>query len=178
VRCTRRSPASQAEGQVVTLTTQSPWVSLPAAFASGHGCSYMLSGEWLKTLPDLPQRDPANPVYDEAIAAVPASGDPAQPVGLGAFKFESYTPGNGNSFKAVRNDDYWRGDGPNGTGEGMPYLDAIEIVVSVDIDGRSNAVRSGEFHIMHTSNTDEIARFMETTRSKRTSVTPSPRRAT
>jgi peptide/nickel transport system substrate-binding protein len=121
----------------------------------------MLSGEWLKTLPDLPQRDPANPVYDETIAAVPASGDPAQPVGLGAFKFESYTPGNGNSFIAVRNDDYWRGDGPNGTGEGLPYLDSIEIVVSVDIDGRSNAVRSGEFHIMHTSNTDEIARFME-----------------
>ena len=62
----------QADGQVVTITTDGPWVSLPAYFATNHGCSYMLSGEWLKTLPDLPQRDPASPVYDEEIAATPA----------------------------------------------------------------------------------------------------------
>ena len=73
-------------------------MSLPAYFATNHGCSYMLSGEWLKTLADLPQRDPASPVYDEAIAATPASGDATKPVGLGAFKLESYTPGNGNAF--------------------------------------------------------------------------------
>jgi peptide/nickel transport system substrate-binding protein len=151
----------QADGQVVTITTDGPWVSLPAYFATNHGCSYMLSGEWLKTLPDLPQRDPASPVYDEEIAATPASGDPLQPVGLGAFKFESYTPGNGNAFVAVRNDDYWRGDGPEATGEGLPYLDRIEIVVAVDIQSRSNALRSGQFQIMHTSNLDEIALFID-----------------
>jgi peptide/nickel transport system substrate-binding protein len=151
----------QADGQVVTITTTGPWVSLPAYFATNHACSYMLSGEWLKTLSDLPQRDPASPVYDEAIAATPASGDPSQPVGLGAFKFESYAPGNGNSFVAVRNDDYWRGDGPNSTGEGLPYLDRIEIVVAVDIQSRSSALRSGQFNIMHTSNLDEIAQFID-----------------
>ncbi len=150
----------QAEGQVVTLTTDGPWVSLPAYFATNHGCSYMLSGEWLKTLPDLPQRDPASPVYDEAIAATPASGDATHPVGLGAFKFESYTPGNGNAFVAVRNDDYWRG--ANGsTGEDLPYLDKVEIVVAVDINSRSSALRSGQFNIIHTSNADEIAAFLE-----------------
>jgi peptide/nickel transport system substrate-binding protein len=151
----------QADGQVVTIRTEGPWVSLPAYFATNHGCSYMLSGEWLKTLPDLPQRNPDSPVYDEEIAAIPADGDPTQPVGLGAFKFESYTPGNGNSFVATRYDDYWRGDGPNSTGEGLPYLDAVEIVVAVDINSRSNALRSGQFHIIHTSNTDEIALFLE-----------------
>ncbi len=153
--------AVEANGQAVTITTNGPWVSLPAYFATNHACSYMMSGEWLKTLPDLPQRDPASPVYDAAIAATPASGDPAKPVGLGAFKFESYTPGNGNAFVATRNDDYWRGDGPGSTGEGLPYLDKIEIVVAVDIQSRSSALRSGQFQIMHTSNADEIALFKD-----------------
>ena len=34
-------------------------------------------------------------------------------------------------------------------------------MVAVDIDSRSNALRSGQFHIMHTSNADEIAAFLE-----------------
>ena len=99
-------------------------------------------------------------MYDEAIASTPAKGDATKPVGLGAFKFESYTPGNGNAFVAVRNDDYWRG--PNGiTGEDLPYLDKVEIVVAVDIDSRSSSLRSGQFNIIHTSNADEIAAFLE-----------------
>ncbi|MFV0309225.1 MAG: ABC transporter substrate-binding protein [Desertimonas sp.] len=151
----------EADGQVVTITTDGPWVSLPAYFATNHPCSYMLSGEWLKTLPDLPQRDPESPVYDPEIEALPADGNPAAPVGLGAFVFESYTPGNGNSVVATRNEDYWRGDGDHATGEGLPYLDEVEIVVAVDIDSRSNALRSGEFDIIHTSNSDEIGAFLD-----------------
>lgn len=151
----------QAEGQVVTITTAGPWVSLPAYFATNHGCSYMLSGEWLKTLPDLPQRDPASPVYDPEIEAIEATGNPAEPVGLGAFVFESYTPGNGNAFIANRNEDYWRGDGENSTGEGLPYLDRVEIVVAVDIDSRSSSLQSGQFQIIHTSNVDEVNAFLQ-----------------
>ena len=76
-------------------------------------------------LPDIPQRTEGGRSTTPRSPPTPADGDPAKPVGLGAFKFESYTPGNGNSFRAVRNDDYWRG--PNGiTGEDLPYLDAIE----------------------------------------------------
>ena len=56
----------------------------------------MFSPTWMQTLPDVPQRTETSPVYDAALAATPADGDPAKPVGLGAFKFESYTPGNGN----------------------------------------------------------------------------------
>ena len=83
-----------------------------------------------------------------------------QPVGLGAFVFESYTPGNGNTFRAVRNEDYWRG--PNGiTGEDLPYLDAIEAVVFVDIDSRSSSVRSGAIDAMHTANSDTISQLLE-----------------
>ena len=53
------------------------------------------------------------------------------------------------SFRAVRNEDYWRG--PNGiTGEDLPYLDAIEAVVAVDIESRANGLRSGQFDSIHT----------------------------
>jgi peptide/nickel transport system substrate-binding protein len=150
----------EAEGQTVTITVQGgPWVALPG-YLSGGSCGYMLSKEWLASLPDVPQRQEGSPVYDAELAATPANGDPAAPVGLGAFVFESYTPGNGNSFRAVRNDDYWRG--PNGiTGEELPYLDAIEVVVAVDIDSRTNGLRSGQFDIIHTSNADTISQFLD-----------------
>jgi peptide/nickel transport system substrate-binding protein len=147
-------------GQEVTITSAGgPWVALPRAFTERQ-CGYMMSPTWLKTLPDITQRDPKSPVYDAALAATPADGDVTKPVGLGAFKFDSYTPGNGNSFKLSRNEDYWRG--PNGiTGEDLPYLDAIEGVVAVDIDSRSNSLRSGQFDVIHTSNGDSIKQFEE-----------------
>jgi peptide/nickel transport system substrate-binding protein len=149
-----------AEGQTVTIATKDgPWVALPAYFGYG-ACGYMLSKEWLQSLPDVPQRTEGNPYYDAELAATPADGDPAAPVGLGAFVFDSYQPGNGNVFRAVRNDDYWRG--PHGiTGEDLPYLDAIEAVVAVDIDSRQNALQSGEFDIMHTANAETIAELQE-----------------
>ena len=149
-----------ASGLDVVFTLQGgPWTALPAYFAYGQ-CGFMFSQKWLSSLPDVPQRNPQSPVYDATLAATPADGDPQKPVGLGAFKYESYTPGNGNSFKAVRNPDYWRG--PNGiTGENLPYLDAIDYVVAVDEDSRSNSVRSGDFDIMMTSMGDTIAPFLD-----------------
>jgi peptide/nickel transport system substrate-binding protein len=149
-----------AEGQTVTVTMQGgPWVALPSYFTGGS-CGYMLSPQWLGSLEDVTQRNPDSPAYDAALAATPADGNPAAPVGLGAFVFESYTPGNGNSFRAVRNEDYWRG--PNGiTGENLPYLDAIEAVVAVDIDSRANGLRSGQFDIIHTANSDTISQFID-----------------
>ena len=99
-------------------------------------------------------------MYDATLAATPADGDPAEPVGLGAFKFVSYTPGNGNTFESVRNDEYWRG--PNGiTGEDLPYLDGIDFVVAVDADSRTNATRSGQFDLMMTANGDTIDQFLD-----------------
>lgn len=149
-----------ASGQDVTLTTKGgPWVALPTYFAYGQ-CGYMMSQQWLSSLSDIPQRDPKSAVYDATLAATPANGDPAKPVGLGAFKYESYTPGNGNSFKATRNEDYWRGK--NGiTGEDLPYLDGIEAVVYVDADSRFNAVRAGDVDAMNTANADTVKKAFD-----------------
>ena len=138
------------EGQQVTVTYDQPSALGPTTWRGT--CALMYSPAWLSTLASNPL------LTDEQKAA--ATGDSAAPIGLGAFMLESYTPGNGNSFVAVRNPDYWRG--PNGiTGEELPYLDEIEFVVSVDIQGRSNAVKSGEFDIIHTANADEIAKYQE-----------------
>jgi peptide/nickel transport system substrate-binding protein len=150
-----------ASGQDVVITIKGgPWVALPAYFNGIGSLGYMFSPTWLASLSDIPQRTEGGPVYDAAVAATPADGDPAKPIGLGAFKFESYTPGNGNTFRAVRFDDYWRG--PNGiTGEDLPYLDAVEAVVAVDIDSRQAALRSGQFDAMHTANSDTISQLID-----------------
>jgi peptide/nickel transport system substrate-binding protein len=61
---------------------------------------------------------------------------------------------------ATRNEDYWRG--PNGiTGEDLPHLDAVELVVAVDIEARANGLRSGQFDVIHTANSDEITQAQE-----------------
>ena len=149
----------ESSGQDVVITNKGPSVAVPR-FTTERQCAYMYSPTWLGTLADVPQRKPDSPIYDAELAATPATGNPAAPVGLGAFIFESYTPGNGNSFKLVRNEDYWRG--PNGiTGEELPYLDTIEGAVAVDIDSRSNALRSAQFDIIHTANADAINQFLD-----------------
>ncbi len=140
---------SVGEGQTVTLTYSEPSATGPTTLRA-ETCGQMLSPTWMATLANNPL------LTDEQRAD--ASGDPSAPVGLGAFKFESYTPGNGNSFLAVRNTDYWRG--PNGiTGEELPYLDEIEFAVAVDIQSRSNGLKGGQFDIIHTANADEIAKY-------------------
>ncbi|MGI9597866.1 MAG: ABC transporter substrate-binding protein [Acidimicrobiales bacterium] len=141
-----------ADGQSVTMIYGAPEALGPRSLRT-EVCGMMLSPTWMQTLAN-------NPLLSEDEAAA-ATGNPAEPVGLGPFKFESYTPGNGNSFIATRNEDYWRGDGAGATGEGLPYLDEIELVVAVDIQGRSNGLKSGQFDIIHTANSDEIKKYEE-----------------
>ena len=149
------------EGQYLYYDTSIPFAVGPGPASRESGCGFMFSPAWLETLPNNPLYSSAfSPLSsaERAAGAAQATGDPAAPVGLGAFRFVSYTPGNGNSFIAERNPDYWRG--PNGiTGEHLPYLDEIEFVVSVDIVGRSLGLRGGQFDIIHTSNADEIAKY-------------------
>ena len=88
-----------ASGQDVTITTKGPWVALASYFVDYVPCGFMFSPKWLSSLEDLPQRDPENPGYDATLAATPAGGDALAPVGLGAFKYVSFAPGNGNGMK-------------------------------------------------------------------------------
>ncbi len=148
----------QAEGQTVTMTYDAPEALGPRSLRT-EVCGMMLSPTWMATLANNPLNNAPFVTEDEQ-AALDLSGDPSAPVGLGAFVYQSYSPGNGNSFIATRNPDYWRGE--NGiTGEDLPYLDEIELVVAVDIQGRSNGLRAGQFDIMHTANADETAKYID-----------------
>lgn len=146
-----------ADGQTVTMSYTRPDALGPRVLRA-ETCGFMFSPTWMATLANNPLNN-APFVTEEQQAELDLSGDPAAPVGLGAFTFDSYTPGPGNSFTATRNESYWRGDGEGSTGEGLPYLDSIEFVVAVDIQGRSAGLTSGQFDIIHTSNADEIAKF-------------------
>ncbi len=148
----------EARGRVVEITTALPWASFAHTLADS-ACGFVFSPDWLASLADLPQRSPTSPFHDAAVAASPADGDPAAPVGTGPFVFESYTPGAGNSFRAVRNDDYWRG--PAGvTGEALPYLDEIEFVVNAPAVGRVDGVAAGVFDVVHVHDGHQIDRLV------------------
>src|SRR4051812_583210 len=137
-----------ASGQTVTVSLKIPDASLPSLYRD-EVCGYMFSPKWMRTLDSNPLRkiDPSQ--------VDPPTGKQAEPVGLGPFVFKSYTPGNGNSFVATKNPNYWR------KAEGLPYLDEVDFVVAVDIQSRSNGLRSGQFNIIHTANSDESAKFDE-----------------
>jgi peptide/nickel transport system substrate-binding protein len=70
---------------------------------------------------------------------VPVGYDPKKPIGTGAFKFKSFTPGERSLF--VRHDDYW-GDGP--------YVDSVEIINLNEDAARVNALVSGEVEAIDT----------------------------
>lgn len=67
-------------------------------------------------------------------AIVPVGYDPAKPVGTGAFKYQSFAPGQQSVF--VRNPHYWR------TGE--PLLDELVIIDFADDTARVNALLGGQ----------------------------------
>ncbi|UKD57696.1 ABC transporter substrate-binding protein [Amycolatopsis sp. FU40] len=66
---------------------------------------------------------------------VPVGFDPRNPVGTGPFKYQSFQPE--QRFVGVRNENYWRHDGP--------YLDSLELIGFSDpITARTNALISGQ----------------------------------
>lgn len=65
---------------------------------------------------------------------VPVGYDPKNPVGTGAFKFQSFQPGQESLF--VRNENYWR--------EGEPIVDQVRIIDFADDTARVNALLGGQ----------------------------------
>ena len=148
----------EATGQTVTLKYGHSEAVGPQMLRA-ETCGMMLSPTWMATLSNNPMNNVPF-VSEEEFAAQSFDGDPAAPVGVGPFKFVSYTPGSGNSFVAERNEDYWRGEGPNSlTGEGLPYLDEIELVAVPSVQSRSEGLKSGDFDVIHTSDGKEVAKF-------------------
>ncbi|GAA1380224.1 ABC transporter substrate-binding protein [Pseudonocardia kongjuensis] len=80
-----------------------------------------------------------SPVFDQYLGEyscgiVPADFDVTRPVGTGAFRFESFSPGQQSAF--VRHDGYWRPD--------QPWVDRLELINFSEDDARINALLSGQ----------------------------------
>jgi len=81
--------------------------------------------------------------FDQALATyyfpiVPVGFDPAKPVGTGAFRYESFTPG--QSMTMTRNPDYWQ--------TGKPYVDGVVITDVADETAQVNGLLSGQFDLI------------------------------
>ncbi|HEY2308917.1 MAG TPA: ABC transporter substrate-binding protein [Streptosporangiaceae bacterium] len=67
---------------------------------------------------------------------VPAGFDPSHPNGTGAFKYQSFTPGQRSVF--VKNPNYWK--------PGLPYVDTLTIIDFSDSASLQNALVGGVIH--------------------------------
>jgi peptide/nickel transport system substrate-binding protein len=125
----------------VTVTMDSSWPAFPYYLQSQIGL--MASPQWID-------------------AVVAGTAQPTEPVGTGPFVFESYESGENGNFHANRFEDYWRGDGPNSvTGEGLPYLDAVEVRFMPDANARAQALAAGDIDLIQTANAVDIADLRE-----------------
>jgi peptide/nickel transport system substrate-binding protein len=127
-------PTVSADGASCVVPMKEPWTHFPVYLTGQIG--YMASPTWLA-----------------AVAA--GTAEAAAPVGTGPFVFESYEPGNGGSFIATKNADYWRAS------EGLPYLDQVEMRVFVDVQSRVNALLDGTVDMIHLSNGEFVADLRE-----------------
>jgi peptide/nickel transport system substrate-binding protein len=69
---------------------------------------------------------------------VPVGFNPRKPVGTGAFKYSSFTPGQQSVF--TRNGNYFKA--------GLPYLDELVLVDSPDVTARLNALLGGQLDVI------------------------------
>jgi peptide/nickel transport system substrate-binding protein len=79
-------------------------------------------------------------------AIVPVGYNPKQPVGTGAFMYESFTPGQQSVFKRFPN--YWQ--------HPKPYVDELTIIDFVDDTARVNALLGGQVQAIDNLPTAQI----------------------
>ena len=126
---------AKVDDMTVELTMAESWATFPFYLSGQPG--YVASPTWL--------------------AAVDAGeADGTEPVGTGPFVYDSFTPS--DSFKLVRNEDYWLSDAD---GNQYPYLDEIEFKVIEDDLTRTRALQSGEIDITHIDRGETILALRE-----------------
>ena len=112
----------------VSITTKTPWPSLPA-FLHSSGRMGMMGQKQL----DDPKTCDRNLI------------------GTGPFKLQDWKVN--DRLTVVRNPNYWQKDAD---GNQLPYLDSIVFRPLPDADARLSALQSGEINAMHTSSPQVI----------------------
>jgi peptide/nickel transport system substrate-binding protein len=72
--------------------------------------------------------------YTTGIVPVGYKGYPSEQIGTGAYKLQSFTPG--QRSVSMRNDNYWRA--------GQPYFDTVTIIDFPDATAQANALLGGQ----------------------------------
>ena len=111
----------------------------------------------LKKIDSLTVRIPlkfANAAFPDDIGQyfngiVPVGYDPKNPVGTGAFKYQSFAPGQQSVF--VKNPNYWQ--------TGRPYVDQLTIIDFPDSTARVNALLGGQVDAIDNLPTGQIAQI-------------------
>jgi len=125
----------------------------PAAAAAGLSS---IDAKGLTKLDSLTVRIPCTTPFAslyEALAipgysdVIPVGFNPSAPVGTGAFKLQSFTPGTQSVF--VRYDGYWQ--------SGLPYLDEVVITDYSDATSQVNALLAGQVDVVNLLSADVIA---------------------
>ena len=80
---------------------------------------------------------------------VPTGYNPKTPNGTGAFKYQSFTPGQASTF--VRNASYWQ--------EGLPYVDTLVITDYPDENSQINALLSSEVDGVNLLSASSVSRL-------------------
>ena len=82
---------------------------------------------------------------------VPASFDPAEPVGTGPFELSEFVPGQHSLFTA--NEDYW---------DGAPKVDALDVISFEDNQAQINALQGGQIDIASAVSFADVPALEET----------------
>ena len=104
------------------------------------------------TFPDLLTGQPG---YVMAPSMMDAEDGTRNPVGSGPFEFDSWVPG--QDLQVTKYDDYWR--------DGLPYLDAVQFQVLVDVQTRGRALETGQIDALETQDANQIRTFAEDARA-------------
>lgn len=91
---------------------------------------------------EVPLKAPSS-IFNYSIASfqfcvIPVGYDPSNPVGTGAFKYKSFTPGVESTF--VRNPNYWNNN--------EPYVDELVITNFADEVSQTNALVGGQVDVV------------------------------
>jgi peptide/nickel transport system substrate-binding protein len=83
---------------------------------------------------------------DTITSIIPVGYNPATPVGTGAFKYKSFSPGVQSVFTAYK--DYWQ--------PGLPYVDEVVVIDVANETAQVDGLLSGQFDLVNTLSASSI----------------------
>ena len=114
------------DDHTVLVQLAQPWAAFPSSFLDGQSAMMMAP----------------------AMLNSPDHGE-SHPIGTGPYTFDSWSPG--DSFKTVKNANYWQ--------KGLPHLNGLEFRVIPDNASRAAALQTGDINMLMTIEAQTAAKL-------------------